>query len=356
MAKEPKKETEKKKPKKSSAANLIEYIQKVQSEKEAMLKSAEKVLAPLKSAEAIQKIAAQLTTPAKTAEAIQNATNQVADALQEAKDRQEAARRFIALYERDKLLGIQPPAEPPSRPNESTDDDLYDLKKFIPIELNPTTQNYIDKLLDNMGANSNFYNNAVLNLSHFYIFCLHCLMIKLYRDEERFKHLQYLKEIIKKPEHCDLDLEDFEHSVFNGIEREAMRFLFYYLAIDSHSHIFQRNKDIFDARNEIAHFNEQVFSCDRYQDVKTSIESNLSELSQKAYKHTKETLFAEIKAYVKTGSLDDENYATVLEEINQQYYITGYDYEMLTSRLTSHKPKPNYYILKYASDQLGMDI
>lgn len=238
---------------------------------------------------------------------------------------------------------------------DNIEDDLYELKKFIPIELNPTTQDYIDKLLDNMGANSNFFNNAVLNLSHFYIFCLHGLLVKIYRNTERFKHLQYLKEITKKPVNCELNLKDFEHNIFNRIEPEAIVFLFYYLEIDSHSHIFQRNTDIFNARHEIAHFNEKIFSYDKYQEVRTLIESNLSELFHKAYKYMKESLCAEIIEYNNSGSLDNQSYEAVFEEINQRYYITYFDYEMLANRLTSHKPKTNYYILKYVVEQLGIE-
>ena len=181
------------------------------------------------------------------------------------------------------------------------------------------------------------------------------MMIKVYRHEKRFEHLKYLKEITKKPENNDLNLETFEHSIFNGIEREAIIFLFHYLNINSHSHIFQRNKDIFDSRNEIAHFNEQVFSYDRYEDVRSSVENNLRELSCKAYKHTKESLFTGISDYTKKRLLDDENYITVFEEINQRHYITYYDYEMLANRLTSQKPKTNYYTLKYATEQLGIE-
>ena len=338
-------EGDKKTTPKASVEKLAEHAQRLQSQQEAMITStANKLLEPYNNAtKAVRKISEQIIDPVKRE---QNSYNQMIE-------------RLIELSRPEQLIRMGEIRGYISKERESTAEDLYELKKFIPIELNPVTQNYIDKLLDNMGANSDFYNNAVLNLSHFYIFCLHCLMIKVYRHEERFKHLQYLKEIAKeftrKFEITNSDLKSLDHSVFNGIEREAIVFLFHYLGIDSHSHIFQRNNDIFGARNEIAHFNEKVFSVDRYQEVRSSIENNLIELFQKSYKHLKESLFAEISAYYKGGSLDNESYPAIFEEINQQYYVTYCDYEMLASRLTSQKPKTNYYILKYANEQLGIE-
>jgi len=127
------------------------------------------------------------------------------------------------------------------------------------------------------------------------------------------------------------------------------------IGIDKDSHLYSKNKRIFDLRNDIAHFNEQILGLDRYEEIRFDIQSNLAELSKKAYKFTKESLFKEIRTYMKAGSLDDESYVAVFEEINQQYYVTYNDYEMLASRLSSLKPKTNYYTLKYATEQLGIE-
>lgn len=341
MAKKKKKKIKKKTTQKAPAYPLATYIDDIQKQYEPIIKevtSRKKIL---------DETAARIIEARKSQKSImESASRPLASAI--------AARQEI-LDRYNNIIGVNQFSEDIDKESEEFVDELIELRKFIPIELNPTTQDYINKLLDNMGANSNFYNNAVLNLSHFYIFCLHSLMVKVYRNAERFKHLQYLKEITKKPEKCELNLKNLGHSIFNRIEPEAVIFLFYYLGIDSHSHIFQCNNDIFDARHEIAHFNEKVFSYDKYQDVRNLIESNLKELFQKAYKYMKESLCAEIIEYNNAGSLDDQSYDAIFEEINQRYYITHFDYELLADRLTSRRPKTNYYILKYAIEQLGIE-
>ncbi|OGI06915.1 MAG: hypothetical protein A2Y40_10215 [Candidatus Margulisbacteria bacterium GWF2_35_9] len=242
-----------------------------------------------------------------------------------------------------------------------TIDNIYELQKFMPIILEPTTQSYISKLLANMGAKSDFYNNAILNLSHYYIFCVHCMLVKIYKHVERIEFLDFIKKTADYFDKHKIDLEKLQHYAFNMIERDAIKFLFHMLKIDSTSDIYRDNTEIFNLRNEIAHFNEKVISAEQHEKILNHIVKNLTKLSEKMYPFVKDSLFVEINSLLKKALVDDSNYSAYLEEINRKFYITPYDYEILyknigqSTNLRKDKKKPNYYILKYATEYLSIE-
>ena len=176
MAKKTKKKLKKKTRPTHSAQVLLEHAKRARKQYEPIIKMAE----------AKQKMLEQIAAPLKAATKAQMIAMQ--SALEPLRNAAAVRQRMV-----EQMSGIIPTSKSELLGDETATDNLYELKKFIPIELNPSTQNYIDKLLDNMGTNSDFYNNAVLNLSHFYIFCIHCMLVKAYKHEERVELLGYLK-------------------------------------------------------------------------------------------------------------------------------------------------------------------
>ena len=239
-------------------------------------------------------------------------------------------------------------------------EEVNDLYNYIPIKMANQTSDYITALLDNMVANNDFYNNAVMNITQCYVFCIHSLLVKLYKNEDNVSLLKYLKNsgcYFNKDKDIEgnnvqhIEADNLNHYLFNKIERDAVRLLFHLLGVDKGSDIFQNNNIIFDCRNDMAHFNERIIRYDRFIEVINLISDNLKRLHEKAYKYTKEKIISEIK---KTD-IDEANYVIVVDTINLNHYVTTYDYMLLDSRLKSITPKTNYYIKKYASEILGLD-
>ena len=59
------------------------------------------------------------------------------------------------------------------------EEELYDLKEYLPIN---TSNNFFIVMFSNLLVvkESDFYNNAVINLAHFYNYILHNLLVRLY--------------------------------------------------------------------------------------------------------------------------------------------------------------------------------
>ncbi len=69
---------------------------------------------------------------------------------------------------------------------------LEDLKNFLPLNMK---NSYFQIMFENLliVEESNFYNSAVINLTHFYNYILHCFLVQIYHSKENRELLKYLQ-------------------------------------------------------------------------------------------------------------------------------------------------------------------
>ena len=81
----------------------------------------------------------------------------------------------------------------------------------------------------------------------------------------------------------------------------------------------QKNQEIFDLRNSVAHLNLDIVNRNRFEDFVSKIQYNLSELLKKTYKITKEIIIKELKENIKSERLlNDSDILPIFEEINSK--------------------------------------
>ncbi len=129
----------------------------------------------------------------------------------------------------------------------------------------------------------------------------------------------------------------FDASLFNGIERGAIRYFFYLFNIDKHNVIYQRHNEIFDLRNSIAHLNYRLVSHDTFIHTVQQIENNLTDLSTYLYsKVTRQVFHCEISPLIAAGTIDDTNYQGYFDDINARYNLCTMDYMLCRKNKLGH--------------------
>lgn len=242
---------------------------------------------------------------------------------------------------------------------------LFELQEFMPLNME---NDFFIKMFQNLLVikETNFYNNACLNLVFYYIYVLHCLLSRLYKANEKhielLKYLHLTEKCLSKRDGKETDeLKLFEsegevnHFLFNGKEKEALDYFFHLLKMKRGCKQCKINQEIIDLRNKIAHLNFFVATQVEYEKLKENIEENLKFISNKLYKITKKLIYDEI---IEHKTIDEFNYAGVFEELNKKFYLNKYDYKLFIENkyIKSTRTKtPQYYIGRYIREELGLD-
>ncbi|MCL2144044.1 MAG: hypothetical protein FWH43_00900 [Endomicrobia bacterium] len=218
-------------------------------------------------------------------------------------------------------------------------EEITPLWDFMP--LNGGNTEYAIRLLSNnfVSKDDDFYNNPTLNICHFYIFVLHNMLHRLYicKDQhiELLKYIQITSEVFKDID-SDKDTtlraicsKEFSITLFNKLEREAIKFFFYLFNIDKTNDICQKNTSIFDLRNRIAHLNYVPVRYESFLDTINKICMNLQNLSQMLYEKITQYIFLnEITPLIDQNLIDDTNYIEYFNDINIKYGLCEYDYKL----------------------------
>jgi hypothetical protein len=247
--------------------------------------------------------------------------------------------------------------------------DFTELEDFMPLNC---VKQYAYSLLNNNNiTNREFCNNIALNVCHFYIFIIHCLLCRLYKtDEKHQEFLQYIhltNEVFNsrdknKSMEADIkiNVENINVDLFHkmGKERGAINYFFYFLGIAKGDSICGINSDIFDTRNKVAHLNYDNIDKEALDKLIKDIVNNLSFLSKKLYKnYTREIIYSEIQEAINNDSLDESNFQMYFEEVNKNFYISAFDYKLL---IENHvlgdvgNNKYKQYLKKYVTEILGL--
>lgn len=243
-------------------------------------------------------------------------------------------------------------------------EDLVELYDFLPLN---QKHEYAIQLLNNciVQKDTEFYNNSVLNICHFYTYALHCLLCKLYLlEDESIQLLQYIQVTTRVFDGRDssrkfskITSKEIEQTLFNAIEKDAICYFFHLLDIDRDNQVFKRHTDIFDDRNAVAHLNYSLYSRDKFDQLLENIRTNLQELSKKMYSKVKKKITKELYDLNKRKLLSEEDYLAQFESLNQQYYLNLYDYKlMVQNKLIKEPLKQNYktYLKLYIKEYLQL--
>jgi len=238
-------------------------------------------------------------------------------------------------------------------PIKDLSEEILPLWDFMP--LNGGNIEYAHKLLRNnfISLDDDFYNNPTLNVCHFYIFVLHNMLRRLYFCEDR--HIELLKYIqITSEVFEDLDSDkdktlkaiiskEFDITLFNKLERDAIKYFFYIFGMDKSNDIYQKNTDIFDLRNRIAHLNYVPIFPDKFLNIIEQISINLQKLSQMLYgKVTRRIFHYEITPLIQQSLIDETNCVEYFNDINIKYGLCPYDYKLCIKNKLTDKMDASY--------------
>lgn len=245
----------------------------------------------------------------------------------------------------------------------SLEADLEDLKNYLPLNMK---NSYFQIMFENLliVEESNFYNSAVINLTHFYNYILHCFLVQIYHLEENRELLKYLQKttnvLNSRDNNRRINLEEsFDTKSFSNIEKDSINYFFHILNLCENSHLCQKNQAIFDLRNSAAHLNMDIINRSRFDDFVDKIQYNLKELLNKTYKTTKELIIKELRENIKSELLsDDSDRLAIFEEINSTYCISQNFYKLFLKYNKFENVQPNtplYYIKNFIEKDLGME-
>lgn len=242
---------------------------------------------------------------------------------------------------------------------------FIELWDFLPLN---QKHEYAVQLLNNcvVRRDSEFYNNSVLNICHFYTYTLHCLLCKLYLlEDENIQLLQYIQVTNRVFNGKDdnrkfpkITSKDVQQTLFNAIEKDAIYYFFHLLNIDQDNQIFKRHIDIFNDRNTVAHLNYSFYSRDKFNTLLQNIQINLKELSKKMYLKMKKKITSELYELEKRKLISEDDYLPQIESINQQYYLNLFDYKLIMQNKVIEEPlKQNYkkYLKLYINEHLQLN-
>lgn len=242
------------------------------------------------------------------------------------------------------------------------EDDLSELKEYLPLNMkNPYFNIMFENLLfiDDTG----FYNNAVINLTHFYNYILHCFLVQIYYSEENRNLLKYLQHTTGSLNSRDnqkqikLD-EQFDANSFSNVEKNTINYFFHIFNLCSNSHLCKNNNEIFDLRNSAAHLNMDIINENRFNSFIEKIKDNLNKLLNKTYKYSKKLLEQELSEAIKEGRIDEGSYPEIIEDINYMYGLSQNFYKLILHHNKFEHVKinsPQYYEQKYIEEVLGIE-
>ena len=176
------------------------------------------------------------------------------------------------------------------------EEELYELKEYLPIN---TSNKFFAVMFSNLLVvkESDFYNNTVINLAHFYNYILHNLLVRLYNCDcnylELLHYLQLTEACLNSNDGQKIELkkdEKIDIYTFKNKEKNAINYFFHILGLDKTSQIYKNNQLIFDKRNLSAHLNYQIINSEMFDEFLTLISINLNFISEKMYKCTKQLI------------------------------------------------------------------
>lgn len=240
------------------------------------------------------------------------------------------------------------------------EDEIYELKDYLPLNVNNM---YFEKMFKNLLVikETDFYNNVVIGLTHFYIYILHCLLLQLYHADDTHKDLlKYLQTtagcLNSKDGKILIDLEErFDILSFRQKEKESIDYFLHILSMNKGSHLCQKHQKIIDIRNKAAHLNFEIISINEFDIFLMLISENLYELLKLIYKYSKNTVINELKESIKENRIDEEFFTPIFDEINQINHISTNFYRQFLkyNKFENVQPKtPNFYLEKYIKEEL----
>lgn len=242
------------------------------------------------------------------------------------------------------------------------EDEIYELKDYLPLNIN---NRYFEKMFKNLLVikETDFYNNVVIGLTHFYVYILHCLLLQLYHADDTHRDLlKYLQTTAGCLNSRDgkvlIDLEErFDILSFRQKEKEAIDYFLHILKMDKGSHLCQKHQKIIDIRNKAAHLNFEVINIEEFDTFLKLINDNLYELLKLIYKYTKGIVIKELKEAIKDERIDAEFYTPIFDEINQINHISTNFYKLFlkNNKFKNVSPKtPIFYLEKYIKEELKL--
>ena len=118
-------------------------------------------------------------------------------------------------------------------------EDISELWDFLPLDAEISYPNF---LLQNciIRKDTEFYNNATLNICHFYNYILHTYLCRLYlandNNIELLKYIQLTKNVFSKKDGSRKDIiiccENINLNLFTEIEKEAINYFYHILNFD----------------------------------------------------------------------------------------------------------------------------
>lgn len=245
-------------------------------------------------------------------------------------------------------------------------EDISELWDFLPLSAKDVYPEYI---LRNcfIRNNTDFYNNASLNICHFYNYILHTYLCRLYLADENnielLKYIQLTKEVFSRKDGSRRDLticcENINLNLFTEIEKEAINYFYHILHFDKSHQISKKHQHIIDIRNSVAHLNYTVINRDVFLSLRSDIVEVLSFIANKIYQNTRKIIYEELDDRVRRGLLDKDNYQIYFDEISQKHYFSGHDYQLMKDKGLLKDIKENsykYFIKLYIGNFLGIEI
>lgn len=240
------------------------------------------------------------------------------------------------------------------------EDEIYELKDYLPLNC---SNRYFEKMFKNLLVikETDFYNNVVIGLTHFYIYILHCLLLQLYHADsthrELLKYLQTTAGCLNSRDgKVIINLEErFDILSFQQKEKEAIDYFLHILELTKGSHLCQKHQKIIDIRNKAAHLNFEVINIEEFDTFLKLISDNLYELLQLIYKYAKSIVIKELKEAIKDGRIDEEFYLPIFEEINQIHHLPVNFYREFFKNNLFNNIQPNtplFYMNKYIKEEL----
>lgn len=259
--------------------------------------------------------------------------------------------------------------------NLGEDDIVAEIMRFLPQNTNDNAIPYFEKMFQNLCivADSDFYNNAVLNLTHFYNYLLRTYLVRLYNSNnyniELLKYLQTtegcLSPLYSNENEDDKTIcieEKTDIFTFRAKERKAIRYFFHILKIKENSCIFQYNEEIFKKRNNVAHLQYTNVTANEFNLFADIVLKALTHLVKEMVPITKKIIISIIENYKQKDLISENIYdiQNVFETLNKEFYLSEMDYYLINKQDGSIKFAPEtsnlYFAKRYCLEILGLEF
>lgn len=259
--------------------------------------------------------------------------------------------------------------------NLEEDDIVSEIIKFLPKNTDDNAVPYFERMFQNLCiiGDSNFYNNAVLNLTHFYNYLVRTYLVRLYNSNESnielLKYLQSTEDCLSpiysngKEEDKTICIGDkTDIYTFRAKERKAIRYFFHILGIDEGSSIYKYNEEIFQKRNNVAHLQYTNVTEEEFNVFANNVLKALNQIVEKLSSITKKLIIDSIEDYKQKDLISDDIYdiQMVFETINKEFYLSEKDYYIINKQDGSIKNASEtsflFFVKRYCVEILNLDF